>query len=297
MRTLAVHDYTVTGANMSTKWVNLMNNTVVDLFKNFNNFTYIGLAESGDRKEFVFQYKDYTNKYLRICNESASGADSKMVIRWSSTASLSTLNTFVFNDYVQTNSNVYLTNTGSNPSVCNFTWWYLVDENNNLMAFWAAKKLGDSLIDNSGQWFTTTVSNRDVVLRPGQQGGDIRCMYMDDDTSTQYFMNFIELIYNNNSSDNKIILTNSEFISSENNNWSRVSDAIINFDLRMFYNTTLNSYQVGSNHNYNSPDVRRIIQVGNDYYTQLINQFWCKDIDGTNIITEMSDATKNTQTT
>lgn len=292
MKKLYVHDYTVAGSNQPQRWENLMTETLVPIFSNFNNLTYIGMASSGDRREMVFQIGNCTNRYLRLHNGGSTGAgadDQRLMVQWSATDSLSTVNTWIDTNETVDVGRVTIETTG----VCTFSLWYLTDENNNLRCFWSSKRLNQATNDNAVYLFLETVDNREIIVRSNQYFSNFRVGYLDDSEYTSYYINYRNLVYD---SLNEVLIDPIICISNTpGETFIYTSNFVIDNKLVQIYNRDLGGYWTNNTHGYNSADARKIIQVGNDYYTQLINQFWYKDIDGDLVVIEKSDAT--TQTT
>ena len=289
MKTIYVHDYTVSGGSHPERWVNMFNEILLPIFENFNNFTYVGMASSSNYREAVFQINDCTNKYFRVCNGGANGEEQNLMFRWSSSNSLTTCNSYIDNDLIGNDSSkVLITSTG----MVNFYWWYMVDDDNNLKVLWNAKKIGQIYDYNAPRMFMNTSLDRDITIRCTVQANSSsqppRCMYLDDDSNTIYYLSHVNI---NQSINNKIMLNSFMPIQQTASNFSTTIDTIINSDFVYIYSSEIGA---SADYGYTSTNVRRLIQVGNAKYRQIINHIWYKDPEGNAPVTEFSDELKNT---
>lgn len=286
MKTIYVHDYTVSGASHPERWTNMFTEILLPIFEGFNNFTYIGMASSSNYREAVFQVNDCTSKYFRVCNGGTNSETQILSFKWSSSDSLSSTNTYIDNDLIGNDaSGVSILSSG----VVNFTWWYIVDDDNNLKVLWNAKRPGQTYDCNAPRIFTKTALDKDIVIRSTVQSNSSsappRCMYMDNNNI--YYLSHVSIDQNIN---NKIMLNSFMPIQQTANSFSTTIDVITDSDFVYIY-----SSEVGAcaDYGYTSVNVRRLISVDNAKYRQVINHIWYKDPEGNEPVTEYSDALKN----
>lgn len=249
----------------------------------YSNLTYLGIASSGNYREAVFKIKDYTNLYLRLAKDDRSDWRycNYPMIRLSTTADLSTGGDYLtanigyggtahiaIDEYVQDDIRVF---------TCITQMFAVSDMNNNLRCLWQFKVDPDHDVNartnSQGIIIGEDVDNRDVVGVFSSAANPIHILYLDDPYNQSFYIPVDDTAYQDTT---KVLIENSMPICTANNRQSVLSNLQSNF-VRIF-NGNLGANE--NTNNKNSAAIRKLIQVGNTKYRQIVSNYWVEDPKG-----------------
>ena len=274
-------DRDTTISSFSESIADLFENTIIPKISACANMTYLGMASSSNRREAVFQIKDYETLYLRLCKYERDDFYSTSgwpYWRLSTTADLATCNSY----YTTSPGNVSISYGGTpgftqtNNINMKFNFQLLTDDetNKNLKVIWQCKAPNATLNNSQGIIIGETESGRDFVGVIGDGSNPICIIYLDDPDLAVYRIPSDTTKYGVSG---KLLKRNWMPMTTSNN----VETVVDNLDPSFvrIVSTEIDSVE-DSNYNKNSSSVRKLVQIGNDYYRQIVVNYWCADPKG-----------------
>lgn len=269
-----------------------LENSIVSRLGQCQNLNFLGWAE-GDANshyaEAVFQIKDYDTIFLRICKDNKSTGDVGInanlpTIRLSSSPSLTTVNSYLslgssvtYGGEPSTFLSFESIGSASQATNAKFNFWMVTkDEGNNsgiknLQVLWQPKAPNATNAKSQGIFLGTTESNRDYIAVMCNGNNMIRIFYLDDGEYTNYSIPVDSVGY-------------TETLKALKMNWMPITmnNSLANTvdncedDYVKIFNSNLGTVDSDKN----SSEVRKLIQIGNDYYRQIVGCYWIKDPKG-----------------
>lgn len=268
-------------ANYKLRITDCYEKTLIDKLDECDNLTFLGWADANSNyREAIFQIKDYETVYLRICKDTGGGSLGVVAgpyIRLSTTASLSTVNSYLNVQYGGTSGTLL----SSNILNAQFDFWMITkDKENNkkdLQVFWQCKAPGQSHTGSQGFILGTSANNRDYIGIIGSGNNNIFIYYLDDSTLAQYSIPSDTTGF---SDEYKIFKMNWMPIT-VNGNIANTRDNCENYFVKIFNsNAELNAIEVATSSNKDSSSIRKLIQVGDKKYRQIVTCYWVEDPKG-----------------
>ena len=263
--------------NFNDRFADMMENTIVDKLDDCGNLTYLGMASSGNYREAVFQILDCENLYLRIGKNDRSDfytTSGYPFFRLSTSASLSTCNSYITTNISYGGTPNFLQTNNSNVK---FNFYMVTDgtQDNNLRAIWQCKSPNSSITQSQGIILGQTDSERDFVGVMGQGANQIAIIYLDDSTNTAYrVIPDTSLSY---AISGKVLKKNWWPVTTDNSLLNTVDN--LGSDFTRIYCAELDSLE-NSGTNKDSASIRKLIQIDNTYYRQIVANYWVVDPNG-----------------
>ncbi|MBP5594009.1 MAG: hypothetical protein J6Y02_01415 [Pseudobutyrivibrio sp.] len=265
-------------SNFSDKIADMFENTFVPKLSACSNLTYLGMATNSSRREAVFQIGSSTNVYLRICKNDRNDFYSTdyPYARLSSTADLTTCNSYLTpnssSSYGAVNSLLQTNNTN-----VKFNFWLLTDNavNKRLNMLWAFKSPAANIEKSQGIIFGQTESGRDFVGTMGSTNNPICIYYLDDTTVTPYKIPTDFSIY---AVTGKVLKKNWWPVTTDGT-ISTIVDNLASPFVRI-YNSDMNSIEQSNGINKDSNSIRKLIEIDNALYRQVVANYWIADPKG-----------------
>ena len=275
-------DLDSTLSSYKAKMEDCLENTIVDKLSDCDNLTFLGWADANNNfHEAVFQIKNYETLYLRLCKDNNNGITTASVtvqpaIRITSTANLTTVNSFVNVQYGGSPSTLI----SANANNAQFDFWMITkDKENNkkdLQVLWQPKAPGQVHSASQGIILGTSMNNRDYIGIIGASNNGIIIYFLDDTNITPYYIPMDLTGYSDNS---KVFKMNWMPITSTGALTTTVDNCELDF-VKIF-NSKLGAVEVSNTgNNKDSAEIRKLIQIGNDYYRQIVTCYWVKDPKG-----------------
>lgn len=289
------HFYNESNWYPNYKFKDLATNYMIPFFNKFNNISYIKDITSTNTPwgepwhEYVFQIKDYENRYMTF---DANGNTSYLY--WGF---------YLFSNWIYSLSADYgvypvsFTRRNYADSIATsldytkwgFEFYYITDEDNNLKVFWEINCF-NSYLQCYPTVFVTTASGRDGVAIFNDSGtGAVSFFYLDDPYNVRYYIpwNFGAYV-----SKDSVIKLNYIPIQIGNNATymanSQVVD-VIDSELVYILNTDLKAVAISGQNNNTLPFIRKLIRVDGKNYRQLIGNWWYEDPKGDEPVTKLLD--------
>lgn len=262
--------------------VDCYENTIIDKLSDCDNLTFLGWASaSGNNiREAVFQIKNYDTLYLRICTDNASNQSSSTitvqpVIRLNTSSSLSINNTYISLNWGGSGST--LVSAGGLNAQFNF-WMVTKDKANNkkdLQVLWQTKAPTATHIASQGIILGTSQEGHDYVgIFSNGNTNVIYIYFLDDANLTTYYVPLDATGYTDNT---RVIKLNWLPITSTGSITTTID--VCDIDFVRIYNTNLGAIEA-TGYTKDSGEIRKLIQIGNDYYRQIVTSYWVKDPKG-----------------
>lgn len=256
----------------------LYENTFVPKLNACANLTYVGMAKNGNRREAVFQIKNYTSLYIRICKDDRN--DYNVQTGWPKIFLSKSADLTVCNNYYTSDGSITISYGGSSTYYgtsninMQFNMYMVKDNDNNLNCLWQFKAPGSALTLSQGIILGKTETDRDFVGIMGEGSNSIFIVYLDDANSKCYRIPTDTTMYNNTTKVLKktwMPITTSNAITTMVDNVDSTFVRIINSDLSSYEDSTVTK---------NSGSIRKLIQIGNTYYRQIVANYWVEDPKG-----------------
>ena len=257
----------------------LYENTFVPKLNACANLSYVGMAKNGIRREAVFQIKNYTNLYIRICKDDRNDYYNQTgfpKIMLSKSADLTVCNNYYTYDGSTTitygGSPTYYGTSNINMQ---FDIHMVKDNDNNLNCLWQFKAPGSALTYSQGIILGKTETNRDFIGIFGDGNNPIYVIYLDDANCKCYRIPTDTTMYNNTTK----VLKKTWMPITTNNTVTTMVDNVDSTFVRII-NSDLSSYEDNNISAKNSGSIRKLIQIGNTYYRQIVVNYWVEDPKG-----------------
>lgn len=272
--------------NRWTKWKLMMDEIVLPIFQDFNNLTYIGMSEVANAGQYVFQFKDTTNLYLRITyvRYNASAQYPSIVLGLSNNGSLSSNDGWIGTSQSFPSERISWVDDGTKVHM-EFWMYYIADEDNNLQVFWTPNPSFGGRDWSNPKVFCKTVKDRDVILDFPSTYNSLNVFYPDDSTLQNFYITQDTTQYSSATD----VMKSTHIPINPTNAYGATED-IINENLVRIYNNNIDSWYAYNSFGASSSSfVRKLIRIGDDYYRQLVGNWWFIDPLGDEPIVEYLD--------
>lgn len=289
MKTVHVKKTFDVGSGTNNKWVKwklMMDEIVIPIFEDFNNLTYLGMSEVANAGQYVFKFKNTNNLYLRITcvRYNTNTQYPSIVLGLSNNGSLSSNDGWIGSNQSFPSERTSWVEDGTKAHI-EFWMHYITDENNNLQVFWTPNPSFGGRDWSNPKVFCKTAKNRDVIIDFPGTYYSLNAFYPDDSTVQNFYITQDNTQYSSATD----VMRSSHTPIHPTNAYGATDDAIIENLIRI-YNTNIDSWYNGSSFGANnSSNVRKLIRIDNDYYRQLVGNWWFYDPLGDEQIVEYLD--------